>query len=639
LADILAHSGRLDEALHEATQAALGFAAVGDPYQAAMAHGFVGDLQRELGAFREAKTAHAAFLQAAQAAGDRDLMHIAQLADAWVALDIGDVAHAAKRVQAVKRELGAAPSRRLKRYLAAAEGLLEAGRGHHERAATLLARVVDAWEAAGQRTIAGTLNAQLIRSLIASDRLDAAESAVQSAMAGVDATGNSLFLASLKREQALIRLRRGDVDHAIAELAEARRLFAQGKNRREEALTLHRIGYAALDEGNVALAKEKAAETLALATKIKHARARALARELMARTALLENDATAALEHAKEAQQALRRLGDELGVLHVSETLVRAYLGTGDLASGIKLAARVASLAHQAGMRELRVRMVVLTGIGLWRRGKLKLAARCFRPLPKRGHSAWTQALMWRFGESLALAQGVHKAAHQRRGHWTAVLSDMPVPRRAVAIESLEQLSLTPRDRCVLRIDGTDTPLNTQSLALLDSSSWSVLFDLAYRRLLVEGQALPLAPPVLKLVLRLAIEADGALDWPAALALLGLPIEGGGQAGRRALKEALTLLAPHAKLLELVPSAQNVRLAVHADSALVLPIWLAQPGLSADQGRILKLLRRQGTASMASIQQVLELGRAVVRREVGQLAEAKHIELIREGRGQVWRLA
>ncbi|HET6346867.1 MAG TPA: tetratricopeptide repeat protein, partial [Myxococcota bacterium] len=411
LGHIFAHSGRLAEALAEAQRAVACFEASGDLYHTATAYGFMGDLCRELGEFQDAKAAFTKFLEVATKWGDRSLIQIAELTDAWVSLDIGDVAHAAKRVAAVEKEVGAAPSRRLKRYLAAAQALLEAGRGHHERAAAMLGRVVEAWEAAGQRTITGTLKAQLIRSLIACDKLDAAEKVVRASLEGLDPATSSSRVAALLRESALIRLRRGDVQEAMKELAEACRLFGQGGNRREEALTLHRLGYAALDEGNLPLAKEKAAEALALATKIKHARAKALARELMSRTALLSDDFEAALAHAREAQQSLRRLGDELGVLHVSETLMRIYLHAGDLASALKLGPKLAEGAKAAGMRELRVRAVVLTGIALLRRDRKKAAARCFRPLPRKGFSPWTRLLMWRFGEALALAMGDTKAA------------------------------------------------------------------------------------------------------------------------------------------------------------------------------------------------------------------------------------
>lgn len=639
LADILAHTGRLEGALEQATLAAKAFDSSGDAYQAALAHSFVGDLQRELGAFVEARTAHAAFLQAATESGDRDLMQIAQLADAWVALDIGDVAHAAKRVQAVKKDLSAAPSRQLKRYLDAAEGMLEAGRGHHERAATLLARVVDAWEAAGQRTIAGTLNAQLVRSLIASDKLAQAESIVRRAMSGAAASGNTVFLASLKREQALIRLRRGEVEAAITDLAEARQLFAKANNRREEALTLHRIGYAALDEGNVKLAKEKASETYALATKIKHARAKALARELMARIALLENDPATALTCAREAQQALRRLGDELGMLHVSEILTQAYLGTGDLASAIKLGVRISALALQAGMRDLRIRMIVLTGIGLWRRGNFNAAARCFRPLNKRGQSPWTYVLMWRFGESLALSTKNFKHAAQRRQHWIAALSILPEARRNLMISTLQQFNLTPRDRCVLLSDKKSTPLNTETLGLCDGQAYPMFFDVLYRHILIGGKALELTGPMRRVLLRLVLAPDAVLPWRDVLQCFELPAEGGATAGRKAIKNLSAKLTRHKAHLEISSTAQGLQIKLHSPYAVVVPVWRAHAGLSDEQVGILKQLRMRGLASMSMLQQQLQLGRGVARREIGALVEQKLIELVREGRGQAYRLA
>ena len=44
-----------------------------------------------------------------------------------------------------------------------------------------------------------------------------------------------------------------DVRKAMAELAQARKLFARGGNRRAEAMTLHLIPHAALDEDDLEL--------------------------------------------------------------------------------------------------------------------------------------------------------------------------------------------------------------------------------------------------------------------------------------------------------------------------------------------------------------------------------------------------
>ena len=60
-----------------------------------------------------------------------------------------------------------AASRRLKRYLAAAKVMLDAGRGNHEEAINILPRVIDLWVGAGQQAIADILRAQLVRSRVA----------------------------------------------------------------------------------------------------------------------------------------------------------------------------------------------------------------------------------------------------------------------------------------------------------------------------------------------------------------------------------------------------------------------------------------------------------------------------------------
>ena len=158
--------------------------------------------------------------------------------------------------------------------------LLAAGRGRHEDAADMLKPVIDSWVSAGQRNIADILRASRVRSLIACGKLDDAREIVDLALEQLDAKVQGPRVATFLRESALIRLRQKDTKKAMTELSKARKLFANGGNRREEALTLHRIAHAALDEGNVKLATKRAKECLELANTIQHARAIALAREL-----------------------------------------------------------------------------------------------------------------------------------------------------------------------------------------------------------------------------------------------------------------------------------------------------------------------------------------------------------------------
>ena len=130
---------------------------------------------------------------------------------------------------------------------------------------------------AGQWNIVDMLRAQQVRSLIACGRLDEAREIVDDALKRLDRKSAAPRVAAFLRESALIRLRRKEVDQAMAELAEACKLFSEGGNRREEALTLHRISHAAREEGDLELAKARAQEALELGRKIGHSRAIALA--------------------------------------------------------------------------------------------------------------------------------------------------------------------------------------------------------------------------------------------------------------------------------------------------------------------------------------------------------------------------
>ncbi|MBC7793101.1 MAG: AAA family ATPase, partial [Clostridia bacterium] len=401
LARIYSQSGRLEDSAKEAQKSAKAYEAAGDLYHAAAAQGGIGDIYREIGEFELAREAFMRFHELAQQGGDRNQMVIAELADAWVALDVGDLGSAAKTIAQVETTMGAG-NRRLLRFLDVARAKLLAGRGQNEEAAKLYGDVVIAWDEAGQPSIADVLRAQHVRVLIALARFDEAEVILTQTLQRLDRASAGPRVAVFLRESALLLLRRGDLKKAQAQLGEARKLFAAGGNKREEALTLHRIAQAAYEEANIELAATSAEEAVVLARKIKHERAIALVLELQARIALAQGDAKAAVAYSKDAMQGLKKLGDELGQLHASEIHLRSLVVAGDLATAIKLGPKVSEHAEKLEVRDVRVRAIVLTGIALLRKDRLDAAQRCFREIKDGQATPSTIALMYRFGEALA---------------------------------------------------------------------------------------------------------------------------------------------------------------------------------------------------------------------------------------------
>lgn len=641
LARVYAQSGRLDLAVKEGLAAAKAFEAAGDLYHAATAHGFVGDLYRETGDFELAREAFQKFKGLAHQWGDRDLTQIAELAEAWVSLDVGDLTHAAQQVADVERDMSAAPSRRLRRYLAAARALLDAGRGHHREAASQLLRVVDAWEAAGQRAIADILRAQLVRSLIACGDIDQAEAMVRKTLKRLDANTAAPRVATFLRESALIRLRRKDIATAMEELSQARKLFGKGGNRREEALTLHRIAHAALDEGDFALAEERAQDALKLARSIKHQRAAALAREVLGRAALYKGDSAEALKLLKEAAQSLRKLGDELGSLHVQEWLLRAQVFSGDLAAAQRLGPKVRTQAEKLGVDEVRHRATALSGVAMLRRDKMDAARRLFQPVDLNKYSPLTAAMMWRFGEALATVQNEPKLALERRDKWVKAVHMLPEHRQEAALGTLEQLELPPRERCRLRTDEGDRVVGTEYIGWLDPSPFSLFVDALYGRVFIKGEPTPIVSYQLGGLLTCLVRfAPEVATWDNIYRnVLRSEIPEKPDRGVNDLVRDLKKVLRKAKGLSIEIEETGVRMVPPKGSALLVPTFLASEDLSIRQMQMVRLLGQLGTAPLKILQEELDLTRASARREVGELMEAGLVEAVRDGRGQAFRLA
>jgi tetratricopeptide (TPR) repeat protein len=640
LARIFAQSGRLEEAVKEALEAAGAFERAGDLYHAATAQGYVGDLYRETGDFELAKKAFERFLNLARAWGDRDLVQIAELAEAWVSLDIGDMTHAAQRIAAVEKELSAAPSRRLRRYLAAARALLEAGRGRHKEAASMLSRVVEAWDQSSQRNIADVLRAQQVRSLLASGEIEHAEKIVKDTLARLDPATAAPRVAIFLREGGIIKLRRKDHKRAMEELAQARKLFAKGGNRREEAMTLHRIAHAALEEGDLDVAQERADEALALARKIKHTRAIALARELVGRIALERDDADEAVTAIRESQQALRKLGDDIGLLHVSESLLRAYILAGDLAAAIRLGPKVRDHAERLSIQEIRIRAIILTGVALLRRGRVDSATKCFRAMPEGVVTPLTTAMMWRLGEGIASFQGNRNEILSRRRHWAKAVKGMPEARRAHAIHVLEQLALPPRDRCALRTKDGVQLVGTEQIGLIDQSEYQLFVDVLNGYILVEGQSVEIGSPQLAaLFTRLVTRTPDVVSFETIhTEMFGVAGEKAEKALRPYVRDLKKILKK-AKDVDIALQNGGMKLVTPKSYAVLVPTFMSGGDLSDRQRKILQMLGRIGTAPIQTIQEKFSLTRAAARRDVSDLVRAHLVETVRDGRGQAFRLA
>lgn len=641
LSQVYAQMGQMGEAVDEAALASKFFTAAGDLYHAATAAGFIGDLYRETGEFEQAQTAYRRFHELATKWGDRNLIQIADLSEAWVSLDIGDLTSAQRRIAAVEKDLSATASRRLRRYLAAAKALLEVGRGHWEMAVEMLPRVVETWDVSGPRTVADMLRAQLVRSYISVGRIDEATQIVNESLERLDPKTAAPRVAMFLRESALIHLRAHDGKRAMAELAQSCKLFAQGGNRREEAHTLYRIAHAAFDEGDLDTARARLSESRTLADRIKHTRVIALCRELEGRIALVDGDVRAAAAAARDALAAVKRLGDELGSLHVSELLISAQLASGDLAAAIRLGPRLSEQAESVGLRELRIRAITLTGVALLRKARLDQAQRCFREIPESAVSAWTSALMWRFGEALALAVGDKVEAAARRDAWADAVRRLPAARQPDAIRSLEQLELPPRERSQLRTRTATRFVTSEQASVVRADEHALVIDLLHQRAFAEGRPLELpGAEVQKLFAQLVVALPGRLSLhDAARALFGEVPESEAEAKVKPLVKDLVKALRPAREAKLEIKGDDLLLVLPKTYGVIVPMSLVVTELTGEQRKILKLLRKVGTAPLTTIEAQLKFERPVAKREVDALVRGGLLEPVKAGSKQAFRLA
>lgn len=348
----------------------------------------------------------------------------------------------------------------------------------------------------------------------------------------------------------------------------------------------------------------------------------------------------AALLVAREALAALKRLGDEIGTLHVSELLLSAEIAAGDLAAALRLGARLTAHAEALGVREVRIRAITLTGVALLRKQKIEAAARCFREVPEGAVSPWTATLMWRLGEALAAASGDTAETAARREKWLATLKRLPEARQGWAVKALEQLELPPRERCQLRTRTGSRVIGPEEVAWLDPATYDVFVDLLHQRAFIDGQRVELAGlEVQKLLAHLVVAAPRRLSVEEAGRALFGPADATVLEERvRSLARDLAKVLRGAKELSIETKNGSVRLVPPRTYAFAVPMTLATAELTGEQKKILKLVQRLGSAPLTKIEQQLKVERMVVKREIEALVQSGLLAPVREGRVQAFRI-
>ena len=640
IARISSQAGHLKDATHHAIEAARSFEQAGDLYYCAIAWGYVGDLQREAGEFEVAKGSFSKFQHYATEWGDRNLIQIAKLATAWVSLDIGDLSHASKQIAEIEKDIGAAPSSRLRRYLKAAKVVLEAGRGRHSTAVEELPEMIESWDAAGQNSIADILRSQLVRSLIASGDIGSAETIVGTALERLGEKTAGPRRAVFLRESALIRLRRHENELAMEELNKACKLFVKAGNRREEVLTLHRIAHAGLDQGDIELADERAKQALSLAKRIKHERAIALAKEVSARIAMVNEDFERALEHGREAFTSLRKLGDDRGTLHVSELLLRIYLASGDVGSALTMGPKVKSYAERVGMTDMRVRAVALTGVAAFRRGNLEAASRCFRELPEGALSPLTSAMMWRLGEAIAFASQNRKRRLAYQRSWTQELNRLPSELQDLAIQVLVHLAIQPRERMIYLFEEDEYQISFEEAVMLDGNDYAAIVDAVRGCVTVGNTVHALKSHLQRAILARLTFSDGKLI-PKATLLEEINEDLEEEIDAKALDKAfneLSELLSDVSVVKFEGKKTGYKAKLGKNIVRLLPILVADPDLSDEQISLIKFFQARHQGTIQDVTDSTTLSRAVARRELQHLNECGYVEVVKEGRSQIYRL-
>jgi tetratricopeptide (TPR) repeat protein len=641
LAKLEASQGKSKEAIISSLAASAAFQQVGDYYHAATAHGFVGDLYRDMGSFELAREEFLKFHALAVKSGERDLVHIAELSESWVSLDIGDLTHAAEQIAKVEKEIGTVASKRLKRYMTAAQALLAAGRGLHREASSQLLRAVDAWESAGLRSTADILRAHLVRSLLACGEVERAEHIVEKTLARLS-PDDAVRRASFLRESALVHLHHKRHKKAMVEFTQARQLFLKTGNRREEVLTLHRIARAALLGGDMKLARDSGTEALSLSKKIKHSRAIALAQEIMGRLELAEGNAAAAVELFKDGARSFKKLGDEAGCLHASEWLLRAMVATGDVGSAIRHGPKVRSLAEKLGSRDVQLRAQALTAAALLRRRKLDAASRSFIDLSEEKASPLTKALMWRLGEGLAALESNLSQGYQCRLNWVEQVRMLPDHLQKNALLALSQLGLPPRDRFVMRHNGQTQRVDHEVVSFAEPNATELFINVAQGMALAQQVTITVPPGDLATFFTiLTVYADTSVSFSRLKGFL-FPTEmtdAKAKSALKALAKELNKVFKKVKDCEIVVSDTGIKLSLPKSHTLFVPTVMTFDSLTVSHRKLTQTMTQQGSISLQNIQDILGLSRAAAKKEIDTLIDLDLVEAIRDGRGQVFRLS
>ena len=214
-----------------------------------------------------------------------------------------------------------------------------------------------------------------------------------------------------------------------------------------------------------------------------------------------------------------------------------------------------------------------------------------------------------------------------------------------MALEALTQLGLPPRKRCQqITADGR-TFVGNELMGWTDYEQYPVVLDLASEAVFEKDAKFNLKDDVaVRLLSGLIMRSPRVLRVDEAYEL----ILGGDEPEELTVKKLERLVKSHIKdlgkqlkgsaLVKIDSTKTGFKLKMPKNGVSFVPVALADESLTQNQRDILIYLAQCSVTSLQKLQDALEMPRSVARRELTTLIDEGHVESLREGRGQSFRL-
>jgi DNA-binding transcriptional ArsR family regulator len=243
-------------------------------------------------------------------------------------------------------------------------------------------------------------------------------------------------------------------------------------------------------------------------------------------------------------------------------------------------------------------------------------------------------------GEAIAFASQNRKRRLSYQRSWINELHRLPSELQDLAIQVLVHLAIQPRERMIYLYEEDEYQISFEEAVMLDGRDYTAIVDAVRGCVIVGEEMFALKTRLQRAILARLTFNDGKLV-PKETLLEAVAEDLEEELDAKALDKGyaeLTELLSEVGALKFEGKKTGYKVKLGKNIVRLLPILVADPDLSEEQISLIRFFQQKHQGTIQDVTDSTTLSRAVARRELQHLSDCGYVEVVKEGRSQIYRL-